>query len=113
MPSGMKAAAVAAIGLGLAAASPVAQSQPQFPPEQIRKGAQIFALNCATCHGTRMRNPQWAIDLREFPHDAHARFVDSVTNGKGSMPSWDDVLGPDDIEAVWAYVVAGEPEGGE
>jgi len=26
------------------------------------------------------------------------------------MPPWDDVLDPDDIEALWSYVVAGEPE---
>jgi len=33
-----------------------------------------------------------------------------VTNGKRNMPPWDDVLNPDDIEALWSYVVAGEPE---
>jgi mono/diheme cytochrome c family protein len=55
-----------------------------------------------------MRNPQWAIDLRTFPRDAHARFVDSVTNGKRTMPPWDDVLDPDEIEALWAYVIEGE-----
>jgi cytochrome c6 len=109
----MRSVIFTAIGLVLACASPIARAQPPFAPEQVRKGAQIFALNCATCHGTRMRNPQWAIDLREFPHDAHARFVDSVTNGKGNMPAWDDVLSSDDIEALWAYVVAGEPGNGE
>jgi mono/diheme cytochrome c family protein len=57
-----------------------------------------------------MRNPQWAIDLREFPRDARARFVDSVTYGKRNMPPWEDVLGPDEIEALWAYVAKGEPE---
>ena len=57
----------------------------------------------------RMRNPQWAINLRDFPRNAHARFVDSVTNGKRNMPPWDDVLDPDDIEALWAYVIRGEP----
>jgi hypothetical protein len=46
-----------------------------------------------------MRNPQWAINLRDFPHNAHARFVDSVTNGKRNMPPWDDALDPDEIEA--------------
>jgi len=56
-----------------------------------------------------MRNPQWAIDLRTFPRDAHARFVDSVANGKRTMPPWDDVLNPKEIEALWAYVIAGEP----
>src|SRR6516165_853705 len=77
---------------------------------KFRKGAALFAHHCATCHGTRMRNPQWAINLRDFPRNAHARFVDSVANGKRNMPPWDDVLDPDDIEALWSYVVAGEPE---
>ena len=26
------------------------------------------------------------------------------------MPSWEDVLSLDDVEALWSYVVAGEPE---
>ena len=82
---------------------------PQFPPEQVQKGAQLFAMNCATCHGTRMRNPQWAIDLRTFPRDAKTRFVDSVMNGKRNMPPWDDVLKPDDLDALWAYVSTGDP----
>jgi mono/diheme cytochrome c family protein len=57
-----------------------------------------------------MRNPQWAIDLRTFPRDAHARFIDSVANGKRTMPPWEDVLDPEEIEALWAYVIAGEPK---
>jgi mono/diheme cytochrome c family protein len=104
----MKVFAVASLGVALACASAAAQN-PQFPPEQIKKGAELFAKNCATCHGTRMRNPQWANDLRTFPHDAHARFVDSVTYGKRNMPPWEDALDPGEIEALWAYVVAGEP----
>jgi mono/diheme cytochrome c family protein len=101
---------VASLGLALLCASAAAQDRPaQFPPEQIKDGAALFARHCSTCHGTRMRNPQWAIDLRTFPRDAHARFVDSVSNGKRNMPPWDDLLNPDEIEALWAYVVAGEP----
>jgi mono/diheme cytochrome c family protein len=117
----MKILVAMSLGLALACASAAAQQPappspaaedagPHFPAEQIRKGSQLFTLHCATCHGTRMRNPQWAFDLRTFPRDGHARFVDSVSYGKGAMPSWDDVLGPDDIEALWAYVVDGEPE---
>jgi hypothetical protein len=49
-----------------------------------------------------MRNPQWAINLRDFPHNAHARFVDSVTNGKRNMPPWNDVLDPDEARALRA-----------
>lgn len=105
----MKIIPAASLALALACAGARAEEQPQFPVERIKNGAGLFARHCATCHGTRMRNPQWAIDLRTFPHDAHDRFVDSVTNGKRNMPPWDDVLSPDEIEALWAYVVAGEP----
>jgi mono/diheme cytochrome c family protein len=105
----MRALTAASLGLALAGASAAAQQGgPQFPAEQIKQGADLFARNCATCHGTRMRNPQWATDLRTFPRDAHTRFVDSVANGRRNMPAWDDVLDPDQIEALWAYVVAGE-----
>jgi mono/diheme cytochrome c family protein len=79
-----------------------------FQPEQIKTGADIFARNCSPCHGSRMREPQGAFDLREFPHDAHERFVSSVTRGKNQMPPWGDLLKPADVEALWAYVVAGE-----
>ncbi|HTD84993.1 MAG TPA: cytochrome c [Candidatus Binatia bacterium] len=105
----MNVFSTASLGLAFVCATAAAQGgEPQLTPEQIRKGAAIFAQHCATCHGTRMRNPQWAINLRDFPRNAHARFVDSVTNGKRNMPPWDDVLDPDDIEALWAYVIGGE-----
>jgi hypothetical protein len=31
-----------------------------------------------------------------------------VTNGVRNMPPWGDVLKPEDIAALWAYLVAGE-----
>jgi len=31
-----------------------------------------------------------------------------VTYGVRNMPPWGDLLRPDDIDALWAYVVAGE-----
>jgi mono/diheme cytochrome c family protein len=85
-----------------------AVAQEPFQPEQIKTGADIFARNCSPCHGSRMREPQGAFDLREFPHDAHERFVSSVTRGKNQMPPWGDLLKPEQVEALWAYVVAGE-----
>jgi mono/diheme cytochrome c family protein len=94
-----------ALGLALACAGVAAQS---FPPEQVGKGAQLYEAHCQSCHGPRLANPPWAADLRTFPREDRARFVDTVTYGKRGMPPWDDVLKPDDIEALWAYVVAGE-----
>jgi mono/diheme cytochrome c family protein len=79
-------------------------------PEEIKHGAQLYAKNCSTCHGARMVGPEWAIDLKTFPKEQRARFVDSVTYGKGGMPPWGDALKPDEIAALWAYVVAGEPK---
>jgi len=99
----------AALPLALACASGTAQSPGNFPPEQIKRGATIYAANCESCHGVRMIGPPWAIDLATFPRDNPARFVDSVTNGVRTMPPWGDVLKPDEIQALWAYVVAGEP----
>jgi hypothetical protein len=56
-----------------------------------------------------MTKPEWApVDLRKFPRGDHNRFVDTVSYGVRNMPPWDDVLKPVDIEALWAYVVAGE-----
>jgi mono/diheme cytochrome c family protein len=80
----------------------------KFPPKQIQAGAELFEDNCSSCHGAHMADPQGAFDLRTFPHDQHDRFVNSVTNGKNSMPPWGGLLKPEDIEALWAYVVAGE-----
>ncbi len=54
-----------------------------------------------------MADPEGAFDLRTFPHDQHERFVNSVTHGKNSMPGWGGALKPEEIEALWAYVVAG------
>jgi mono/diheme cytochrome c family protein len=79
-----------------------------FRPEQIKKGSEIFAQNCEPCHGPRMADPQGAFDLRTFPVNEHSRFVNSVTKGKNNMPPWGDLFETADIEALWAYVVAGE-----
>jgi len=91
--------------LALACTSVAAQA---FPTEQVGKGAELYETHCQTCHGPRLANPPWAADLRKFPREDRARFIDTVTYGRRAMPPWEDVLKPDDIEALWAYVVAGD-----
>ena len=85
-----------------------ASAQDAYTPEQIKKGSAMYAQHCAPCHGPRMRDPEGSSDLRKFPRDQRERFVNSVTKGLKSMPPWGDLFKPDDIEALWAYVVAGE-----
>jgi mono/diheme cytochrome c family protein len=88
---------------------PQPKPKPQkFTAKQIQAGADIYQQNCSPCHGAHMADPEGAFDLRTFPHDQHARFVESVTNGKNSMPPWGGLLMPEEIEDLWAYVVAGE-----
>lgn len=75
----------------------------------VAKGKALYGTNCIHCHGRNMVTPGVAaFDLRQFPHDDKARFVNSVTNGKNNrMPPWGDVLKPEDIDALWAYVLTG------
>ena len=97
-----------AIMLALMCAGAVAQNNAAVTPEQIKAGAEIYATHCATCHGNRMKNPEWAIDLATIPKDDRQRFIQSVTGGKGNMPPWGDVLKPNDIDALWAYFSTAE-----
>ena len=104
-----KAAASMALALllvrGPAAGAEEAQT---FTPEQVRAGAEIYAVNCSPCHGARMRDPGSAINLRNFPHDQRERFMTSIVRGKNQMPPWGDFFKADQLDALWAYVMAGE-----
>ena len=94
--------------LAALAISTLAQERVTFPEGQIEKGAAIYAQNCAPCHGPRMRDPEGSFDLRKFPPAEKARFVTSVNKGKNAMPPWGDLFKPNDVDALWAYVMAGE-----
>ena len=88
-----------------------ASAQSPFRQEQIEAGAKMYALRCATCHGQKMQNPDaelGAFDLRYFPRDDHDRFVRSVKDGKETMPAWGTLISAADVEALWAYLCAGE-----
>jgi cytochrome c6 len=105
-----------ALALAVAAVtgSTVASADEAMPPAadataQIRQGHALYVRHCAQCHGVNMVTPGTVVyDLRTFPHDAKARFVDSVTHGKNNrMPAWGDVLSPLQIDELWAYVRSG------
>jgi mono/diheme cytochrome c family protein len=88
-----------------------ASAQGAFRQEQIQAGEKMYAQRCATCHGQKMQNPDaelGAFDLRYFPREDHDRFVNSVKDGKNTMPAWGALISAADIEALWAYLCAGE-----
>jgi mono/diheme cytochrome c family protein len=77
-------------------------------PELVAQGKAQYRQFCSNCHGVNMVNPGTSsFDLRKFPPDEKTRFVDSVVHGKKAMPPWGDILKPDEIEAIWAYVLTG------
>lgn len=87
-----------------------APSSAQTPAdsEQVAKGESVYSDYCWTCHGERLRNPGGgtSFDLRRLRPDDYARFVNSVLNGKNTMPPWRGVLDTEQIDAIWAYIRA-------
>jgi mono/diheme cytochrome c family protein len=96
------------LALALALLRAPAAAEEAVAPEHVKRGADIYARNCSPCHGPRLKGEESAFDLRTFPRDQRARFVTSVTRGKNTMPAWGDLINGDDLDALWAYVVAGE-----
>ena len=88
--------------------SAAAEEAQSFPKDQIATGAELYAVNCSPGHGARMQDPNAAFNLRKFPLHQHERFVNAVTRGKNQMPPWGDFFKPDQLEALWAYIMAGE-----
>jgi mono/diheme cytochrome c family protein len=103
-----KTLSVLTLGVACAVVHTHAAAQEKFEPAQIKRGASIYSQNCSPCHGPQMADPAGAFDLRTFPPDQKSRFINSVTKGKNQMPPWGDLFKPEDIETLWAYVMAGE-----
>jgi len=103
-------AAALAVSVAVAALTvPVlAQTDGPFPEERVRIGAEIYSQNCAPCHGPRMMGSQVPGDLRKFPPAEKSRFLASVVKGKNQMPPYGNLFKPEEIEALWDYVMAGE-----
>jgi mono/diheme cytochrome c family protein len=106
---GMCAFSALFVATGSGFAAEVSSQAAANDPAQIAKGKALYGTNCIHCHGINMVTPGTvAFDLREFPHDDKARFVNSVTHGKNNrMPPWGDILKPEDIDNLWAYVLTG------
>jgi len=112
----LAAATIFVLG-GAASAAEDGSAQPAAPvpgateapsPELVAQGKRLYKGFCSNCHGVNMVNTGTSsFDLRKFPHDDQARFVNSVTRGKNTMPAWGDLLQPDEISAIWAYVLSG------
>jgi cytochrome c6 len=105
MPARRAAGRLAALLGAAACVAANAQSAERFRADEIERGRAQFDRTCAQCHGRNMVNSGSTVyDLRRFPTDDADRFMTSVTNGKGDMPSFKDALTGEQIRLLWAYV---------
>ncbi|HXO44615.1 MAG TPA: PQQ-dependent dehydrogenase, methanol/ethanol family [Candidatus Cybelea sp.] len=91
---------------------PPIQPIPQPPPltasaETVKRGATLFAANCATCHANQPRTG--TPDLRRMSTESHDAFKQIVLGGaleKAGMPPWAGVLTPEDADAIHAFLIS-------
>jgi quinohemoprotein ethanol dehydrogenase len=99
---------------GTAQLPPLAATAAVPPPPPLRaseaavqRGAQLYAQTCAVCHGARAIGG--VKDLRHMTAETHRLFNQIVLEGlyldKG-MASFADLVKPDEVEAIHAYLIA-------
>ena len=101
---------LAVLGVGL----PAASGQPADDPSQARieKGKTLFVKHCAGCHGDRGKGDGYALlgaDPANLTSPATKKKSDAVLlntihEGKSSMPSWNVRLSEQDSRDVLAYI---------
>ncbi len=76
--------------------------------DTLAKGEQIFLENCAACHGEdgsgQLLGSADFTDLRLMDNLAPRDLYLTITQGRGSMPSWQSRLSQDDRWAVIDYI---------
>ena len=78
-------------------------------PEQLLLGNQKYNAYCSTCHGPSVNSGSQIPDLKYLGEAGHARWESIVLGGVYSglgMPSYAEMLTPEESEAIQAYVVA-------
>ena len=92
--------------LALSSAGPVNASGPD-----VAEGRLLYQQFCQRCHGRELVSTGAStFDLRSFPKDAKGRFTRSVRDGLNVMPPHGDILSATEIEALYEYMVATQPD---
>ena len=105
-------AAAVVIGLAACGGGTSSSNRPPFPSgahahdPTLLAGRNVFAAECATCHGSRGQGgvgPTFNDGRlrRDFPNPSDQ--VAFVSQGKGVMPPFADVLTSRQLQAVVAY----------
>ena len=69
----------------------------------VKHGEAVYVAYCQSCHGAGGTNGAGGLDLTVTQTD-HAKKIEQIKNGAGSMPGFKDVLNEKEIDAVAAYI---------
>lgn len=121
-------------GSDVTSSSEAGESPPALNPQRVARGAEVYALHCAMCHGAelegeadwKLQNPDGS--FRSPPHDetghtwhhGDAQLIDAVRlggarlpadiGGTSAMPAYDTILTDEEIAAVLDYIKSAWPE---
>jgi len=93
-------AAISVIGDG--AAVPVAPGKPD-----LAHGKTLFKTFCTACHGDSGLGSHGGANLTDAAKNGMVYVVTTATKGRGDMPSFRDVLKPEEMRDVAGYVTQG------
>jgi cytochrome c551 len=92
-------------GTSTEAANTVPTTTSSQGTSNLALGQQLFADNCAVCHGPTGQGGNGGPDLTAIPSAQNLqRVITQVTNGGGGMPPFKGQLTEEQIRAVAAYV---------
>lgn len=75
-----------------------------YPAEQIAFGENIFARECAECHGENGQGTADGVALAAFHNSSDNALFTQITNGNGEMPAFADTLSAEERAAVVTHV---------
>lgn len=92
-----------------------AHGQAPAAPEALKRGAELYAKNCALCHGkTGKADGPIARSLKPAPRDfskgefkytaSDAERLQFIKKGKGPMPAWEKTLTDAQINDVILFI---------
>jgi cbb3-type cytochrome c oxidase subunit III len=99
--------------LNVASATRYGSGQNKNTAQDATSASELFARNCAKCHGKDGRAKTFrgklsrARDLTDAEWQAKVsdeRIFNSIMNGRGKMPSYDEKFSSTQIEALVAHV---------
>lgn len=92
------------VKIGAALLFVLVAASPGLAQDEAAAGAEVYANNCSPCHGEKLANSGGMPDLRKLKADDKAKFLTTVNEGRGQMPSWSGILSDEEIGQIWAYI---------